>query len=140
MLRECPNCEKTVKGRACSTCGWTERAAAPNTANDYDGRCHWDTRGRACRMVGVGREEGGPWRCEWHGLMARDPRSAEQFEEFERFQEAQRLRYCGQFSHARPGALWSATRGEPVELGPPIPCSDPACRYAPREAALGIPG
>lgn len=139
MPSECPNCEKIFAGKSCRTCGWSSGAAPRTKASDYTGQCHWDTRGRPCRMVGNGKEEGGQWRCEWHGLMARDPRAAESFEEFERFQEAQRLHYCGQFSHAAPGVLWDAVRGDRAAPETTLACSDPSCRLSCPSAAHGKP-
>lgn len=143
-MASCPECGQEL-GRAsrCRECGWTRPGATSTSAGKgerrTDPRCDWLMRGARCLMRGTvlyGAEGHESRYCTWHDEARRQPRLAEQAEEFARWCLTLRARgYCGTknlWTHAPPGWLFQLVTGdESAALEPPrqVGCANTGCPY-----------
>lgn len=94
-------------------------------------RCAWTTEGRQCYLIGdispdIG--EGARRYCHWHYVSLKDPRFADDYEEFIRWL-AVWGKCCSVENHYPPEMLWRALRGIEDLHGQPHVCKAPRCKH-----------
>lgn len=160
-----------AKAPRCRECGGTPASAITPGAGDSAKRelptCAWETDGQRCLMlatVWIGlqqhRDAHGdtmrPGYCSWHVMCLDSPALAEDFDEFERWQQGLLAEgYCTEFLHHRATYVWATVRGQwrsDAERVRVQPCASARCwvrelneappgrRVTPREAKAAIRG
>lgn len=121
--------------RLCDACGSPRRRGdeKPDTSG-WAQRCGWTHEGRHCLLRPTMQESVKRQFCQWHYIVAHDPRLGHDLEAFTRFcEDISARRYCSLFAHYPVEYLWACVRGqEPVHLEPG-PCLQASCPYRPEE-------
>lgn len=114
-----------AKAEQCGKCG-TERPFEPGAKDSVKHElptCAWETAGKRCLMlatVWIGlrqhRDSQGqpnrPGYCSWHAMALDSPALADDFDEFERWQQSLLdADYCTEFLHHRASYVWATLRG-----------------------------
>jgi len=98
------------------------------------GRCTWTTHGRQCYLVGDSTPDIGSTArryCHWHLVSLRDPRYADDYEEFCRWLAGWR-RACVVENHYPARVVWAALQGEaPIHAIDPQWCGLVFCKHFP---------
>jgi hypothetical protein len=108
-----------------------ERATKAKPIPKNDSRCSWKTNGNRCYMVGDISPDIGDGRrnyCHWHFVCLRNPKDADNFEEFCRWNQGWE-RYCSVENHYKPGIVWDAITGLAPIHGDPHWCGLIDCKH-----------
>lgn len=96
---QCPQCRVEIEDKATSCfCGWVADKNKVDQARINNlHRCRYQTKERQCEMIGTispndrGTEKN--YYCRWHFLNLNDPKRANDYQEFKKWQEPQNREY-----------------------------------------------
>lgn len=142
MGDECPECTGHLVRGKCRACGWkppADAAAEPKAHDPNAGRCAWQAAHDRCGMRGEYSPSvtgGNRWLCLWHAA-CRNPKDADNADEFSTWLGRLGQGYCSVWHHYDPADLWRVVQGWTVDLSTQRFCELPSCTLR-RDAEVSL--